>query len=446
VQTESIEHLTIEKIVNKGYGIGYWQNHTVFVSHAIPGDEVSVRVIGKKGNSLFAEIQSYHRQSPITIEPSCDAFGSCGGCDWLNVPYEVQLEWKQNIVAEIYNRIYPSEQIRQIIGANPDRNYRNKVFMPIGEKGDEPIIGMYARKSHEVIPHEHCSLHPAFFDDIFSLLHSHIIAANIPIYNEKKNSGILKHVGIRYSASTGEVIVVLVTRGRKLPFAEVLVKNLLKVNPNIVGVVQNIKPDAGNRILGDEEKILYGVPYIRDRIKDTQFQLNYQSFMQIHPNQAENLVTYLDEIIPPGKNVVDAFSGIGFLGLSLASKCNWVYLIESNEYAVEDTKQNARLNEMNNITCISGKVEDELPQLVTSHSLDTMIFDPPRKGLEPAVIPVIASVGIPRIIYVSCNPSTQYRDIVSFMEHGYVIKEIQPFDLFPQTWHVENVVTLERQG
>lgn len=337
------------------------------------------------------------------------------------------------------------EQIQPIIGAEPDMHYRNKVFIPVGMKAGEPVIGMYARKSHDVIPHRQCALHPAFFDDIFSLVHSHIIAANIPVYDEQRNAGILRHVGVRYSERTGQVVVVLVTRGRKLPFAEVLVKNLLKVNPAIVGIIQNINPDPGNRILGGEEKILYGEPYFSDAIGNTSFRVHYQSFMQIHSHQAENLVQYLDRLIPPNSNVVDAFSGIGLLGLSLAGKCNSLYCIEFNEHAVEDTKYNAMLNGCNNVTCILGKVEDELPRLVASQKVDTLIFDPPRKGLEAIIIPIIAEARIPNIIYVSCNPSTQYRDVVSFMNHGYSISEIQPFDLFPQTWHVENVVKLELQ-
>ncbi len=315
--------------------------------------------------------------------------------------------------------------------------------MPIGMKNEEPVIGMYARKSHEVIPHQQCSLHPTFFDDIFSIIRTHLISAHIPVYNEKNNTGIIKHAGIRYSERTDELIVIIVTKGRKLPFAMVLVKNLLKKYPQITGIIQNIKPETGNRILGNEEKVLYGNPYFTDQIKNTTFQIHYQSFMQIHSQQAENLISYLDIRISAGENVVDAFSGIGLIGLSLARKCNWLYCIESNEHAVENTKFNAMLNNLSNVTCITGKVEDELPRLVLEQKIDTLIFDPPRKGLETAIIPQIANAGIQRIIYVSCNPSTQYRDIELFQQYCYQIMEIQPFDLFPQTWHVENVIILE---
>jgi 23S rRNA (uracil1939-C5)-methyltransferase len=245
------------------------------------------------------------------------------------------------------------------------------------------------------------------------------VGANVSVYDEKTGKGCIRHVGIRFSAATGEILVVLVTTGRKFPFANVLVRNLLKQFPGIVGIIQNIKPDAGNRILGHEEKLLFGSPYYHDIIGDVRFRIHYQSFMQIHTYQAEMLVSYLKSHIIQQADIVDAFSGIGFLGLSLASHVQHLYCIESNLHAVEDARFNAALNHIENADCLAGKVEDILPSLVRNRKIDTLIFDPPRKGLEPAMIPFLLEAAIPRIIYVSCNPATQFRDVQEFLRQGY---------------------------
>ena len=436
-----IKDLKIEKLVYKGLGLGFDNSNPVFVSNAVPGDVLDVQIISTRRQVSFGKIDKIIKGSSKRIEPDCEVFGKCGGCDWLNISYDDQLKYKQEIVEEIFQNI-EIEKINKIISSGKEP-YRNKSFFPVAKHDGKPITGMFESRSHNVIPHKSCKLQPLLFDDICEKIISYIKASKMQVYNEKNHSGNIRHIGIRYALGTNEIIVILVTRNRKIPFSRQLERILLEAYPNIVGIIQNINPEKTNVILGNDEKIIFGRDFIYEQIGKTKFKLNYKSFFQVNTKQAEKMYEFAKQSISEGSSVIDAYCGVGSIGLYLADRAAIVIGIENNVKAVQNAKENAKLNKIDNCKFVAGYVENELPKILKDNKIDTIIFDPPRKGLEQRIIDNIPS-DIKKIIYISCDPMTQVRDVKLIMEKGFVPKEMQPFDMFPHTFHIENVIILER--
>jgi len=436
-----IKELKIEKLVYKGLGLGFENSNPVFVSNAVPGDILDVNVISTRRQVSFGKIVSIIKSSPKRIEADCEVFGKCGGCDWLNISYEDQLNYKQEIVEEIFKNV-EIEKINKIVSSGSEP-YRNKSFFPVAVINGKPSTGMFESRSHKVIPHKKCLLQPEFFDDICAKVLSYIEASKMQVYNEKNHSGNIRHIGIRYAANIDEIIVVLVTRNRKIPFSRQLERVLLEAYPNIVGIIQNVNPEKTNVILGEDEKVLFGRDFIYEQIGDTKFKLSYKSFFQVNTKQAAKMYDFVKQEISKEANIVDAYCGVGSIGLYLSDKAANVIGIENNKKAVLDAKENAKLNNIVNCKFISGNVEKEISNVLKDNKIDNLIFDPPRKGLEGKIIDSIPDV-IEKIIYISCDPMTQVRDIKLIMEKGFTAKVMQPFDMFPHTFHIENVVVLEK--
>ena len=435
-QETLLNAVPIEKLVFKGFGLGHAEGKTVFVMNAVPEDIVDVRVMHRKKGIFIGRIENFVKKSPHRVDPGCEVFGECGGCDWLNLPYEIQILFKQQVIESFFNEFGP-ERIYPIMAAEEPFNYRNKSFLPVSRDG----IGMYARMSHKVIPHKDCRIQPEVFDRVVDVLTHYMTAAKATPYNEVNHTGCVRHVGVRYSISRGEFVVIIVTRGAKLPFTQQLVRQLTEDFPAMVGVVQNINRERGNTILGSEEKILWGRSHIFEDIGTRTYKTNYRSFFQINSQQTHTLYSYIRDKTGTNRCVIDAYSGIGSIGIYISEKAKRVFCIERNASACRDAEENARLNDVTNCEFIEANVEDAIPNLVREHDIDAIVFDPPRRGLDADIIENIK--GIPKIIYISCNPSTQVRDIRLLLEKGYRLTKVQPFDMFPQTYHIENVAILE---
>ena len=436
-----IKKLKIEKVVFKGLGLGFDEDGAIFVDNSYPGDLLDVEVFHKKGKVRFAKIKGIVKPSQIRKKASCEVFGICGGCDWLDIDYSEQLKLKQEIVTEIMGEM---GMVSPIIGSEQPTYYRNKSFLPISTKNGKPIIGIFQKRSHIVIAHKDCKIQPSIYDEIAAEFLNYIEAANVKIYDEKSGKGNLRHLGFRKSNANDQIIVVVVTKNRKLPFTKQLINNLTRKFPQIIGIVQNINPEKGNVILGKDEKILFGQDFLIDKIGEISYHLNYRSFFQINYSTTEKLYNFVKSQISKNETIMDAYSGVGTIGLYLADKAKDVIGIEFVAAAVEDAKQNIKLNNLNNCQYYVGLVEDKIEEVCKKTVPDTIIFDPPRKGLEKKIITVLEHNKIKKIVYVSCNPMTQKRDLNLLKEIGYKIKKIQPFDMFPQTWHIENVVILEK--
>jgi len=440
--TEIIKRLKIKKIVYKGFGLGFFDSNPIFVLHALPDEIVDVRILYKKKNSYFAEIVRFWEKSKFRLEPKCEAFGKCGGCDWLQIDYRQQLEFKNEIMKEIYSRVkIPSDFF--IIPSSQPYFYRNKSFLPVADNNKNPLIGMFARQSHQVVPHEKCWLQPEIFSEISKVFLTYLKSAKVPIYNEKTKRGNLRFIGFRINDAGTEILVIPVTKSGKLPFTKQLVKLLTQKFPQIVGIIQNINPKVGNKILGERDKILFGNAFLNVNISGKKFKLHYQAFSQVNFAVGKAMYEFIRKHISENTNIIDAYSGAGTIGIFVSDLAKKVFLIENNSFACADASENIFLNNVKNTEVIEGNVEHKISEVLENHRIDVIIFDPPRKGLEKSIIKKVSQRKIKKIIYAGCDPTTQHRDVNLFLKNGYEIKVFQPFDMFPQTFHIENVIVLE---
>ena len=440
--SEIIKRLKIEKVVYKGYGLGFFNSNPVFVMHALPGDVADVEIIRKKKNIVFAKILHLSKKSKFRQKPRCDAFGKCGGCDWLQINYQKQLDFKIETIKEIYRNIELPNKFSVVPSPN-QYFYRNKSFLPVSGNSKNPIIGIYARKSHQVIPHKKCFLHPPIFEEILQTIRIYLQAAKVPIYEEKNGKGNLRHIGIRINSKQTETLVILVTKNRKLPFSKQLVKLLTEKFSQITGIIQNINPEITNKILGTDDKILFGIPYLHENFGGKKFKLHYQAFFQINFEVAKAMYEFIKKNVPKNSTVIDAYSGTGTIGIYLSDTVDKVFLMENNRFACDDARENILLNNIKNVQVVEGEVESKIAELLKKEAIDIIIFDPPRKGLDRKIIETVSKAKIKKIIYASCDPITQKRDVELFLEKGYRFSFLQPFDMFPQTFHIENVIILE---
>ena len=401
----------------------------------------------------FAKVQKYITRGPGTIEPPCPSFGPplfCGGCDWLDLSYETQLKYKTELVKEQIQSLNSRIDIPDTIASPITQHYRNKAFMPVG-KGEKSLeYGIYERWSHKIVLHKSCILHPPEFDLIAHRCLELMDNAKVQPYDETTHTGTLRHIGFRCSQDRKQILLILVTRSAKLPFSNLLVKKLCSEFPQISGIVQNINREKGNVILGDEEKILYGNPWIMEKINNLKFRIHYKSFWQVNSDMLQMIIKYIKDKVQPEDTVLDTFSGIGVLGLSLAQKVKEVVCIEELADAVEDGKFNCQLNHISNVVFHCGKTEDKLPEILNHqdkynpHIPELIILDPPRTGVSKSVLEEIINAKLSHILYLSCSPVTLRRDLNILLESGlYEIISIQPFDMFPQTWHIETLVELK---
>jgi len=441
--------LKIEKLAMGGFGIAYHDSKAIFVPYTAPGDVVDVYVTHERKDHSFAKVSRYVSRGEAYTEPGCDAFGGdnpCGGCDWLMLDYQAQVEHKNTLIEGLFSHFIDPAKIYPTIASPLPKHYRNKVFMPVGKDGYKKLsYGIYARWSHRIVPHAACHNHPPVFDSIAQRIMQLCQKAKVEAYDETSHTGSLRHIGFRCSSDLSEILVVLVTRSAKLPFSGLLVKQLTDEFPAIKGIVQNINREHGNIILGDEEKVLYGRDYIFDTLSNTKFQINYRSFWQINIGTMELIMDSIRSRMNPNANVLDAFCGIGAIGLSLAAEVKSLVLLEELPEAIEDAKQNAAMNGIENISFITGKFEDLLPELVEQNCPDTLIMDPPRSGATKESIETIIQSGIKQIIYVSCSPMTLARDLKLLLNsEKYKLQSLQSFDMFPNTWHIECLAVLNR--
>ncbi len=442
---KTITNLKIEKIVNRGHGLGFADSRPVFVSGTMPGDVVDVSITQERKTVSFGTIERIVTPAPQRQQPDCEVFETCGGCNWLHMPYATQLYWMQEIVDELFRHL-PIEKSLPIYGGEAIHSYRNKSYFPVGSEAGVPVAGLFAAQSHTIVPHKKCLLLPPEFDAIAQAVITFMKAADVKPYDEKKHAGCIRHIGVRRSSVDASLQVIVVTHSGKLPFSRQLVRVLLEQFPTIKGVVQNINAEAGNRILGNREKILFGSAYLDDVIGGKPFHLHYRSFFQVNHNVAEELYGHVKSQLGSGKNVVDAYAGAGTIGIFCADDSRKVYCLENNAQACDDARKNCILNNAENVEILQGDVEETMSRLLSEHPVDTVIFDPPRKGVDAESLQKLIQARIPRIIYVSCDPATQARDCAILAKGGYHLVTAKAFDMFPQTYHIEHVVTLQWHG
>lgn len=443
-------NILIEDLGKQGEGIGRINGFAFFVDGALPEDLIEMRIVKMKKNYGFGRLVRIIEPSPMRITPKCPVASRCGGCTLQHLDYAAQLKFKTKQVKDTLERIggFMGTRINDVIGMDEPYCYRNKAQFPVREIDGEIVVGFFSARSHNIVGIDDCCIQHEANAQIISILKKFMAEYSIRAYNELTNSGCVRHLVTRVSFHTGQIMVCLVINADSLPRWETLAARLKKVD-GITSIVLNINKEKTNVILGGKVKTLWGQGFITDDIGGIKFNISPLSFFQVNPVQTKILYEKVMELACVEKDdiVIDAYCGIGAISLFLAQKAKKVYGIEIVPEAIEDAKQNARLNGIKNIEFIKGEAEKVLPRLCAEKriSADIVVVDPPRKGCEPELLNAVIKICPKKIIYVSCDPSTLSRDLKILCAGGFVIERVQPVDLFPMTTHVEVVIKLQRK-
>ncbi|MFC4778153.1 23S rRNA (uracil(1939)-C(5))-methyltransferase RlmD [Paenibacillus sp. GCM10023252] len=456
--------LDIIGLTHEGEGVGRVDGYTLFVHGALPGERVRAKVLKVKKQYGYAKLLEILVESPDRVGPACSIFSQCGGCQLQHMDYEAQLRWKRQSVIDSLERIGKLQVaedsssaagegvvVHPTIGMDNPWNYRNKAQVPVGESGDSGrlIAGFYASGSHRIIDMDLCHIQDDRNDEVVRVVKQIGLELGISAYNEETGGGILRHVVVRTGFVTGEIMVVLVTNGTRLPKGEQWVERIRAALPDVRSIVQNVNTRSTNVIFGDETRTLWGSDVIYDELDGIRFAISARSFYQVNPVQTVALYRKAVEYagLTGTEKVIDAYCGIGTISLFLARQAGHVYGVEIVPEAIEDAKRNAELNGIANTTFEAGPAEVVIPRWSEEGSAaDVIVVDPPRKGCDPALLDTILAMQPARVVYVSCNPATLARDLQVLEQGGYRTVEIQPVDMFPQTVHVECCALIVRSN
>ena len=443
--------LEIEDCGIDGEGIGKADGFTVFVKDAVIGDTVTAKIIKAKKNYGYGRLMEVVKPSPYRVEPKCAFARQCGGCQLQALSYDQQLEFKTNKVKGHLERIggFTDIPMEPIIGMDELFHYRNKAQFPVGRNKEGKIVtGFYAGRTHNIIENRDCALGVSENKEVLDRVISHMEKYGIEPYNEATGKGLVRHILIRYGYFTKEVMVCLILNGNKLTKEDVLVESLREI-PGMTSITINVNKKRSNVILGEEIRLLWGQEYITDKIGDISYQISPLSFYQVNPRQTQKLyakaLEYAD--LHGEETVWDLYCGIGTISLFLAQKAKFVRGVEIVPAAIENAKENAKLNGQENTEFFVGKAEEVLPREYKKNGVyaDVIVVDPPRKGCDETLLETMIEMNPERIVYVSCDSATLARDLKYLCERGYELKKVCPVDQFGMTVHVETVVLLSQQ-
>lgn len=376
----------------------------------------------------------------------CEHYKKCGGCQLQNLPYDRQLSFKQVKVIKLLGKY---AHVNEIIGMENPYHYRNKVQAAFKRVGGKIVSGVYQSSTHNIIPVDSCMIEDQKADEVIVTIRKLLKSFKLKVFNEDTFEGFLRHVLVKRSFSTGELMVVLVTGTLNFPDESKFINALLSRHPEITTIVQNVNNKRTSLVLGDQTRVLYGSGYIEDNLLECKFRISPKAFYQINPTQTEVLYSKALEYakLTGNETVIDAYCGTGTIGILASRSAKKVIGVELNTDAVKDAKVNAELNGVQNIEFYeadAGKFMVELASL--KQQIDTVIMDPPRAGASLDFLKSLVTLKPKNVVYISCNPETQARDLNYLTRKGYRVKKIQPVDMFPHTQHVECVVLLSRTG
>ena len=443
--------LEIEDCGIDGEGIGKADGFTVFVKDAVIGDTVTAKIIKAKKNYGYGRLMEVLKPSPYRVEPKCEFARQCGGCQLQALSYDQQLVFKTNKVKGHLERIggFTDIPMEPIIGMDELFHYRNKAQFPVGRNKEGKIVtGFYAGRTHNIIENRDCALGVVENKEVLDRVIAHMEKYRIEPYNEATGKGLVRHVLIRYGYFTKEVMVCLILNGNKILKEEQLVKSLCEI-PGMTSITINVNKKHSNVILGEEIRLLWGQEYITDRIGDISYQISPLSFYQVNPMQTQKLyakaLEYAD--LHGEETVWDLYCGIGTISLFLAQKAKFVRGVEIVPAAIENAKENAKLNGLENTEFFVGKAEEVLPREYKKNGVyaDVIVVDPPRKGCDETLLETMIEMNPERIVYVSCDSATLARDLKYLCARGYELRKVCPVDQFGMTVHVETVVLLSQQ-
>ncbi|BAL61601.1 TrmA family RNA methyltransferase [Melissococcus plutonius DAT561] len=451
LKIDQIIRLKIKRLGINGEGIGYYKQFIVFVPNALPKEEVDVRIVVITPKFAEGIIKKIHKNSPERITPDCPVYETCGGCQLQHLSYEAQLIFKRDLLKQALAKFKPENYsnypLRKTLGMKNPWNYRNKAQFQLAQTNNKIYSGLYQAGSHQIVAIDNCPVQQTVINDIIQKIIKILNNYNLPIYNEQKNSGIFKTLMVRNSIQTGKVQVVFITQSKKFPNKLAIIQEIIQKCPEVISIMQNIQNEKTSVVMGEETIHLWGEHQIEEKINQVTFRLSSRAFFQLNPKQTEILygeaIKALDSL--PSDKIIDAYCGVGTIGLSIARKVKEVRGMDTIPQAIEDAKQNAKKVNATNTYYEVGNAEKLLPKWLEQGFIpDGIIVDPPRVGLDKKLLQTILNFPPKKLVYISCNVSTLARDLVSLTK-VFKVDYLQSIDMFPQTARCEVVAKLTRK-
>ena len=435
----------IVEIIDNGFegeGIAKINDFTIFIPGAIKGEKVKILIVKVLSSYAFGKILEILKKSENRIEPDCKTYKRCGGCNLRHIKYQETLEQKQNAVQSLVDKTLKNKiKVKETVGMENPYYYRNKVQYPVGiDKNGKPQIGVFANRSHEIIPIEKCFIQNEKSEEIAKYIFDLWKENKYTIYNEETRKGLLRHIVIKTGIKTNQYMCILVVNGQGFDNEKEFASEIANKYKEITSIIVNSNMKNTNVILGLENRTIFGKGYIEDKLGEYIFKISPLSFYQVNPIQAEKLYNLGIEKANITKDdvVFDLYCGIGTISLFMSKYAKEVYGIEIVEEAIKAAKENAKINNVDNVEFIAGDVEKALSSIIYDRKIipDIVMVDPPRRGLDNTSVNNILKIKSKRLVYISCNPATLVRDLAKLQE-VYEVKEIIPVDMFPFTSHVE---------
>ena len=445
----AIVEVEIVDLTHEGAGVAKVDGFVFFVDNALPGEVIKMRVLKLKKNIGFGKVEEYVTLSPNRNQDIDTTYLRSGIADFGHMTYEEQLKFKRKqVVDNLYKTAGISDvEVAETLGMETPYAYRNKAQVPVRRVKGQLETGFYRKNSHDLIPIEDFLIQDKEIDKLIVFVRDLLRRYDLKPYDEKEQTGLIRHLVVRRGHYSGQMMLVFVTTRPKIFRIDQIIAKITEAFPNVVSIIQNINDKNTNAIFGKEFRTLFGQDTITDSMLGNDYEISAQSFYQVNTEMAEKLYqTAIDfSDLNSDSIVIDAYSGIGTIGLSFAKQVKEVYGVEVIETAVEDAKKNAERNGITNAHYVADSAENAMAKWSKDGiKPDVIIVDPPRKGLTESFIKASVAMQPEKITYVSCNPATMARDIKLYQELGYELKKVQPVDLFPQTHHVETVALLSK--
>ncbi|MBK3495802.1 23S rRNA (uracil(1939)-C(5))-methyltransferase RlmD [Viridibacillus sp. YIM B01967] len=439
--------ISIKRLGINGEGIGYYKRNVVFVKGALPGEDVIAQVTKVNRNFAEAEVVKIHKKSPIRQTPPCPVYEECGGCQLQHITYKGQLAAKRDVIVQALTKYVKSQaskiDVRPTIGMEDPWHYRNKSQFQVRKPDKKVLAGLFSANSHKLLNIEDCAVQHPMTTKITTATKRILDELNIPIY-DGRSKGIVRTIVVRTGIKTGEVQLVLITTRKGFPKKDLLVNRLKQIDPTVVSIVQNINAEKTSLIFGDETYTLAGKETIHEELGELAFDLSARAFFQLNPLQTVYLYNEIQKAaaLTGQETVVDAYCGVGTIGLWLAKDAKEVRGMDIIPESIQDAKRNAKKHGFDHVKYVTGSAEEWLAKWRKEKFVpDVLTVDPPRTGLAPSLLSTILQVKPKRFVYTSCNPSTLAKDLQELTK-VYDVQYIQPMDMFPQTAHVESVTLL----